>query len=202
MARVGTDGGAAARAARKAAVPMPRHLVRVDPDFNDEYPDANALSTEAFASLLVVGDLLGAHHERQIAATLGVSQPVAQALAILDGAGEALTPSQIRERQLVSSASMTAILDTLERRGWIRRTPNPEDRRSLLIEITKDGRATADRFIPGLHAAEAAILSVLTERERKQLLGLLLKVLEQANALAIEAPAALVGVRRRPNRLG
>ena len=202
MARVGTDAGATARAGRKTAVPTPRHLVRVDPDFADEYPDANSASTEAFANLLVVGDLLGAHHERLIDAALSVSQPVAQALAILDGAGEPLTPSQISERQLVSSASMTAILDTLERRGWVRRTANPDDRRSLLIEITKDGRATADRFIPGLHAAEATLLSVLTERERKQLLGLLSKVLDQANALAIETPAALIGVRHRPKRIG
>ena len=28
------------------------------------------------------------------------------------------------------------LLDTLEQRGWVRRTPNPDDRRSLLIEIT------------------------------------------------------------------
>ena len=37
---------------------------------------------------------------------------------------------------LVASATMTATLDLLERRGWIRRIPNPGDRRSVLIEIT------------------------------------------------------------------
>jgi hypothetical protein len=31
--------------------------------------------------------------------------------------------------------------DLLEHRGWIRRIPNPDDRRSTLIEITPDGRA-------------------------------------------------------------
>ena len=91
--------------------------MRVDPDFVDEYPEADASCTEAFATLLVVGDALMALHEARIEATLGASQTVAQALAVLDGAGEALTPSQISERMLVSSATMTSLLDTLERRG-------------------------------------------------------------------------------------
>ena len=43
---------------------------------------------------------------------------------------------------------MTATLDLLERRGWIRRVPNPADRRSVLIEITPEGRATTDQCSP------------------------------------------------------
>ena len=49
---------------------------------------------------------------------------------------------------------MTATLDLLERRGWIRRVPNPDDRRSVLIEITPDGRAITDQLLPGIRALE------------------------------------------------
>ena len=175
--------------------------MRVDPDFINEYPEADASCTEAFATLLVVGDVLMTLHERRIEATLETSQTVAQALAVLDGAGESLTPSQIGDRLLVSSATMTSLLDTLEQRGWVRRTPNPDDRRSLLIEITDAGRATADVFIPGLHKLEHRVMSALTADERDQLLGVLGRVIAAANEAIAEPPAPLAGIRRRPARL-
>lgn len=40
-----------------------------------------------------------------------LGQPAATTLAVLDGAGGPLTPSQISERMLVASASTTATLD-------------------------------------------------------------------------------------------
>ena len=187
---------------RSRFAPGQQEVVRVDPDFEDEYPDAEASCTEAFATLLVTGKVLAAEHERRIEHTLGVSQSVAQALAVVDGAGRPLTPTEISERTLLASATMTAVLDTLERQGWIRRTPNPDDRRSVLIEITPEGREVADRFIPGLHIVERRVLSALTPRERHQLLALLAKVLASANALADEPVEPLEGERRRPDRLG
>jgi DNA-binding MarR family transcriptional regulator len=189
------------RGTRSRVTPVRRNLVKVDPDFADEYPEADASCTEAFASLLVVGDVLMSTHERRIEATLGASQNVAQALAVLDGAGEALTPSEIGERMLVSSATMTSLLDTLERRGWVRRTPNPDDRRSLLIEITEEGRATADSFIPGLHKIERRVMSVLDADDRKQLITLLGRVLDKANDVDAEPLEPLAGIRHRPSRL-
>ena len=190
------------RGGRNRPQPAQRGVVRVDPDFAEEYPEADVSSTEAFATLLVVGDMLMAVHESRLEATLGASQTVAQALAVLDGAGEPLTPSQIGERLIVSSATMTSLLDTLEQRGWVRRTPNPEDRRSLLIEITDAGRATADAFIPGLHKLERRVMSTLSEVERKQLLGLLERVLAEANEIMTGPMEPLFGIRHRPSRLG
>lgn len=187
---------------RSRFAPGQHEVVRVDPDFEDEYPDADASCTEAFATLLVAGNVLAAEHERRIEHTLGVSESVAQALAVVDGAGRPLTPTEISERTLLSSATMTAVLDTLERQGWIRRTPNPDDRRSVLIEITPEGRELADRFIPGLHILERRVMSALTRRERHQLLALLGKVLASANGLADEPVEPLEGERRRPDRLG
>ena len=42
----------------------------------------------------------------------------------------------------------------LERRGWVRRMPHPEDRRSTLVEITDAGRAIADRLLAGIRILE------------------------------------------------
>jgi DNA-binding MarR family transcriptional regulator len=44
-----------------------------------------------------------------------------------------------------------------EHRGWIRRAANPDDRRSVLIEITPDGRAIADQLLPGIRKLERSI---------------------------------------------
>jgi len=204
MARVpaSSSGGPSKRGGRNHPATGQRQVVRVDTDFVDEYPEADASCTELFASLLVVGDVLMGLHEPRIEATLGVSQTAAQALAVLDGAGEPLTPSQIGERLLVSSATMTALLDTLEQRGWVRRTPNPDDRRSLLIEITDAGRETADTFLPGLHKLERLAMSALNDGERHQLLGLLERVLARASEIVAEPLEPLAGIRNRPTRLG
>ena len=52
---------------------------------------------------------------------------------------------------------MTATLDLLEHRGWIRRAANPDDRRSVLIEITPDGRAIADQLLPGIRITRCVV---------------------------------------------
>jgi DNA-binding MarR family transcriptional regulator len=176
-------------------------VVRVDAGFADEYPAGDPTCTEAYASLCRTGEALLGELDRRIGATFGVTQATATALAVIDGAGEPLTPSQVSDRMLVASATMTATLDQLEYRGWIRRTPNPGDRRSVLIEITPDGRAIADQLLPGIRTIERSILSSLTLGERAHLLEMLAKVLARAAEVAAEQPEPLNGQRIRPARL-
>ena len=170
-------------------------MVRVDADFQDEYPGGDTTCTEAYASLCRTGEALLGELDRRIVLTFDMHQAAATALAVIDGAAAPLTPSQVSNRVLIPSATMTATLDLLERRGWIRRTPNPGDRRSVLVEITPDGRAAADQLLPGIRAVERSILSALTQDERALLLGLLAKVLARAAEVAAEPPEPLKGQR-------
>jgi DNA-binding MarR family transcriptional regulator len=176
-------------------------LVRVDADFQDEYPGGDTTCTEAYASVCRTGEALLGELDRRIVLTFGMNQATATALAVIDGAAAPLTPSQVGDRVLIPSATMTATLDLLERRGWIRRTPNPADRRSVLVEITPDGRAAADQLLPGIRAVERSVMSALTQDERAQLLELLAKVLARAAEVAAEPPEPLKGQRIRPARL-
>jgi DNA-binding MarR family transcriptional regulator len=176
-------------------------IVRIDPDFADEFPEADPLCTEAYVAVLMAGDALDRELSQRIEHTLGVSHIVFNALAVIDGAGEPLTPSQISERMLISSATMTSMLDVLERRGWIKRMPNPDDRRSVLVQTTDDGRAIADEVIPGLHRLEKDVMDALTARERTQLVALLSKVIGQAAERTADALEPLSGIRKRPARL-
>jgi MarR family transcriptional regulator, organic hydroperoxide resistance regulator len=72
-------------------------------------------------------------------------------LAVVEGAGEPLEPSVIAERLVVTTGSMTSLLDNLENRGLVRRRPHPSDRRKLLIDITPEAQTIVDEFLPANH---------------------------------------------------
>ena len=74
---------------------------------------------------------------------------------------------------LAVSATVTGLLDSLERRGYIQRQPHASDRRMLLIALTDSGRAVAQQFREVVHRHQREWLSALSEREQKQLLATL-----------------------------
>jgi DNA-binding MarR family transcriptional regulator len=176
-------------------------VVRVDPDFQDEYPGGDASSTEAYASLVRAGNAVLHEIDRRVEASFDMAQAVGTVLAVLDGAGRPLTPTQISDRLLVASATMTANLDVLERRGWIRRLANPDDRRSTLVEITPEGRTAVDRLLTGIRQVERSAMETLTKDERVQLLDLLAKVMARIADMSTEPPELKPGERIRPARL-
>ena len=112
-----------------------------------------------------------------------------QALAVLDGAGGALSPTAIAERLLVTTASMTSLLDTLERRGLLTRSPDPDDRRKLLVALTDDGRQIVGEFLPEIVAVQTAIMAGLPEAERQQFLHALATIRHTIDTID---PAAVV----------
>jgi DNA-binding MarR family transcriptional regulator len=177
-------------------------VVRDDPDFAEEFPDGDATCCETHASLGRTGSALLQELERCMRATFDLPQTAANALAVIDGAGGPISPSQISERTIVPSATMTATLDLLENRGLVVRRQNPEDRRGILVEVTDEGRALVDSLLAGVRAVEVATMSALTLAERKQLLRLLSKVLASTAAIAAAPPITLEGRRFRPERLG
>jgi len=111
--------------------------------------------------------------EWTVDASFGVPVPLVDSLAVIDGAEELLTPGQIAERTVTSSATMTATLDALERLCWAGRLPNPVDRRSALIVITERGRIAGRSLPAGVRVLEQAVLGALSEAERRTLMGLL-----------------------------
>jgi DNA-binding MarR family transcriptional regulator len=60
------------------------------------------------------------------------------ALEHMQAAGP-LTQKRLGERLSISPGAVTAMIDRLESRGYVERIPNPEDRRSALVLITKAG---------------------------------------------------------------
>jgi len=77
----------------------------------------------------------------------------------------------------VSTGAMTNRLDKLERSGLIRRTPDPQDRRGVLLELTDAGRTRLDEYVDAGADRERELLDGLTLSEKQELDGLLSKLL-------------------------
>jgi DNA-binding MarR family transcriptional regulator len=92
------------------------------------------------------------------------------------------SPGSLAAELELSTGAMTSRLDRLEREGYVRRLPDPDDRRGVVIELTPEGRAAWDRAAGVQARREAFFASALTKAEQKQLNGLLRKLL-----LALEA---------------
>ena len=76
---------------------------------------------------------------------LGVTASQAMVLNFLGEEDRILARSLGRKLQ-ISSATMTGILDRLEKLGLVRRHPHPEDRRAILICLTDQGRESAGQI--------------------------------------------------------
>jgi len=75
--------------------------------------------------------------------------------------GAARTVSQLGAAVGSRPTTLTGVLDRLERRGLITRSPRPGDRRAVLIELTADGAHTAAQIHRTLRAVEKRALTDL-----------------------------------------
>lgn len=88
-----------------------------------------------------------------------------------------LTPTELFNSLMLSSGAMTNRLDRLEDAGLIRRNPNPNDRRGILVTLTEQGIELMNRAYPAHIMNEEQILSSLTMADREALTDLLRKLL-------------------------
>jgi len=92
------------------------------------------------------------------------------------GRGKTLSPSVLSKEMMLSTSAMTNRLDRLEKRGFIKRTMDPNDRRGLKIILSDEGFALADKMLASHVETEERMLSRLTESERDQIRALLGKI--------------------------
>ncbi len=77
---------------------------------------------------------------------------------------------------LRSGSNMTMVIDNLERRGLVRRDPDPEDRRYFRVRLTGGGRQLISRVIPRHVEVVVREMSALTGRELDALRGMCRKL--------------------------
>lgn len=100
---------------------------------------------------------------------------------------------------MVSTGAMTNRLDKLEAAGLVRRERDPGDRRGVLLELTPEGRERLDAYIDLGAAREIELLKELSLDEKRQLNGLLRRLLLSLQAeLGPVAKAAAGGDEGEP----
>ncbi len=135
-------------------------------------------TTVAFVDILL-GRIETLRHSYENTANIG-----AQELTILNqlAANGSLRVKDIVEQLVsVSPSTLTRILDRLEAAKLVRRTLNPEDRRSFHVTLTSQGQAIAKDYAAELEAIVRHMLLPLTPAERMMLAEW---QIEMASALA------------------
>lgn len=156
---------------------MANHFVQIAPDFEARYPAASARATECAMNLVFTADLL----VKRIASLLQpfhLSPASGLVLSIVADAESPLSPHEIADRLIISRATVTGLIDSLERQGYVRRRPHHADRRMLLVESTDSGRQVANAFRPIVHHQQKLWLEILSDVEQQRLIDSLKQVQE------------------------
>ena len=106
------------------------------------------------------------------------------ALVILHQNPTGLAPSQLAERIGVARASITGMLQRMERDGWISLHSDVLDGRGKIVCLTPEGRAFIEKVLPPHYIRITRLMQNLTESEQQELIHLLHKLLRVENSAA------------------
>ena len=156
------------------------HVDRILAQWNSERPDLDVTPMGLLGRIA----RLRTHLAREIEKTLavhGLNSASFDVLATLRRSGPPyrLSPGDLIATTMVSSGTMTNRLDQLEKAGFIERSHNPDDRRSVIIALTPEGFALVDEAVTSHVENEHRLLDGLSAEERRTLDGLLRKFLAE-----------------------
>jgi DNA-binding MarR family transcriptional regulator len=159
-----------------------------------EFPDLDPSATEVFLTLLRSGDEVIRAVESSLAGH-DITQGRFGVLMALwthrrrDADAAPLTPAELAELTGVTRATITGLVDTLERAGLVKRQPAMDDRRMTTVHLTPAGDALLNDILPGHFQLMATLMESLSDSERSTLLRLLHKILQRAGSVADGSPA-------------
>ena len=166
---------------------LPRYecLLEASQKFRELDPSA----CEAFLHLLRTGDEAFFYTEQNLTEH-GISPGRFGVLMLLWGDGQnpeanaqGMTPAELADRSNVTRATMTGLVDNLERDGFVKRSADPVDRRMMRVALTRKAEDFMARLLPGHFQRMAALIEPLTSEERRTLVTLLNKILQNASTL-------------------
>lgn len=159
----------------------------------EEYPSLDPTAWEAFLHLLRTGDEVfeGVNH---FFTKHHISNGRFTVLMLLHGqcSEEPATPASLAEKSRVARATMTGLIDTLEKDGLVIRVADESDRRTVHVRLTEKGEELIREILPEYFRCVSSVIEPLNEEERKQLVHLLQKIqqgLAPAHPGKVVAPA-------------
>jgi DNA-binding MarR family transcriptional regulator len=141
-------------------------------------PSIDTGPLEVTGRLSRIGPLLGRRQEA-VFSRFGVNRGEVGALSALrvTGPPHRLSPTRLGRGLMLSSAGVTSRIDRLERRGLVRRLPDPDDRRGVIVELTDEGGRLVDEAVAAVAESDRQLLARLDADEIAQLQALLKKLL-------------------------
>jgi len=153
-------------------------------EFSRRYPNMNPSAIKTCAALLRTGSELLTTFEA-ILGNHGFSQGRFLTLIVMNrNPAEEVSPSSLAEKVGVKRATMTGLLDRLEKDDLIERRAHHRDRRKIGVRLTSRGRQVLAAMLPDYYRSIAKIMANLTEKERLELTTLLGKVNQGLSALS------------------
>ena len=146
--------------------------------WDETRPDLDIGVLQVTARLSRIGPHL-ARRQDEVFGRFGLSRGEVGALSALRIAGPPyrLSPTRLSKGLMLSSAGVTSRIDRLERRGFVRRLADPDDRRGVIVELTDEGREVVDAAVAAIAISDRQLLERLDPVEVEQLEGLLRKLL-------------------------
>lgn len=136
----------------------------------DERPDLDLEVMALLARVSRAAELIDARADA-LASDYGVNRGDGDVLFALRRSGSPyrLSPTSLARALLMTTGTMTGRLDRLEKRGLIARVPHASDRRSLDVELTKEGSRQVDEAVTRHTTTQQEIVGVLTRTDRADL---------------------------------
>lgn len=148
-------------------------------NLSERFPDFDLQAVKLSARLHAVTQSLDSLRDEALA-KYGLSQGKLYVLVYLLNEEmmrhESPSPSEIADGLGVTPATVTGLLDGLERDGFIERHPHQQDRRALTIRMTNQSRRFLDEYMPTQARQLTTWLSGLDSEERRTLMALLDKI--------------------------
>ncbi|MFT3781607.1 MAG: MarR family transcriptional regulator [Nibricoccus sp.] len=169
---------------------IPKNLPRYEclKEAAQQFPALDPSAMEAYLHLLSAGtECLDFGHEYLSAHGVSSGRFTVLMLLLKRNAcgekGEVVTPAELADWAGCTRATMTGLIDTLERDNLVKRTPDVKDRRMLTVSLTQKGTALLHQMLPGHFKRIADLMACLSETERKTLVRILEKVISQAETM-------------------
>ena len=146
--------------------------------WQDARPDIEVADLQVTARLARIGPLL-ARRQEAVFEGFGLSRGEVGMLSALRTAGppHRLSPTRLGQGLMLSSAGVTSRLDRLERRGFVERLPDPDDRRGVIVELTDAGLEVVDAAVAANTISDRQLMERFDPEELEALEGLLRKLL-------------------------
>jgi DNA-binding MarR family transcriptional regulator len=138
----------------------------------------------AWRSFLDAIQLLNTEVENQLQRDSGLSHADYEILVRLSEQPEhSMRMSELATRTLFSRSRLSHAVARLEREGWVRREPYPDDRRGLIAVLTDRGFETLAAAAPGhVETVRTGLLDPLTPQQIDQLADIAQSIIADAQA--------------------